>query len=321
MEQKKVSVIIPAYNSENYIGRCLESLLNQTHKNLEIIVVDDGSKDNTKEAVENYAADNKAIKYIYQENTGAAVARNNGLRLVTGDYVTFCDSDDTVIPTFIETLVGECEAGADMSVAGYMNITEEGKVLAKRCISAKPLGIYANVATCGKLYKNEFVKRADLRFLKGATLFEDSYFTLKAYNNAEKISVSSMIGYQIYENPASVTRTTGKSMAIIDSVIETFEKLKADIVPKDKQIFDYFLIKSAIYTVLFSCKRAKKKELYSQFDKLFMWVENNTESKNKYINLFKDNGEIFAVRLVVWAFWLLKKIGLAKLAVLLYSKI
>ncbi|MBQ8202757.1 MAG: glycosyltransferase family 2 protein [Clostridia bacterium] len=321
MNQKKVSVIIPAYNAANYIERCLDSIIGQTYKNLEIIVIDDGSKDNTREKVEKYSAENSAVRYAYQENTGAAGARNNGISLVSGDYITFCDSDDTLIPSFIETLVGECEKGADMAVAGYMNITEEGRVLAKRSISEKPLGIYANVATCGKLYRTEFVKKADLRFLKGATLFEDSYFTLKAYNSAEKIGVSSMIGYQIYENPASVTRTTGKSMAVVDSVIETFGKIKADITPKDKEIFDYFLIKSAIYTILFSCKGAEKKDLYSGFDKLFAWVDNNTEGKNRYINPIVNNGEIFSVRFVVWGFRLLKALGLAKLAVLIYSKI
>lgn len=320
MEQKKVSVIIPAYNSENYIGRCIESLFAQTYKNIEIIVVNDGSKDNTEKAVKKYSQDYVNVKYVYQKNNGAAAARNHGLSLATGEYVTFCDSDDTLVPEFIATLVKECEKGADVAVAGYMNITEDGKVLSTRSISEKPLGIYANVATCGKLYRNEFIKENKLRFLTGATIFEDSYFTLKAYNNAKKVGVSSMVGYQIYENPSSVTRTTGKSVAIIDSVVETFEKIKADIKPRDEQIMDYFFIKSAIYTILFSCKRAKKDELYSKYNKLFDWIANNTERKNSYIGL-KDCGEIFSVRAVVTGFRLLQKLGLAKIAILFYSKI
>ncbi len=319
MSDKKVSVVIPAYNSEKYIGRCLESIIDQTYKNIEIIIVDDGSKDETARVIDSFK-DRIPIKYIYQENTGAAGARNHGLSLVSGDYVTFCDSDDVLAPEFITELVEECEGGADMAVGGYSNITEEGKLLSVRYISEGPLGIYANVATCGKLYKTEFIRENGLRFLIGATLFEDSYFTLKAYNCADKIGICKSAGYRIIENPASVTRTTGKKISVIDGVLETFLKIKNDIIPRDEKIMEYFFIKSAIYAVLFSCKGANKKDIYDKYDMLFGWIKENTKNKNPYITL-KNNGEIFSVRFIVWCFNILRKMGFAKFFVWLYSKI
>ena len=319
MCDKKVSVIIPAYNSEKYIDRCLESIYGQTYKNIEVIVVDDGSEDNTKLVVDRMS-EKIQIKYIYQENTGAAGARNHGLQLISGDYVTFCDSDDKLPKEFIEELVKKCEEGADMAVAGYSNITEDGKVISARRILEKTLGIYANVATCGKLYKTDFIKDKELKFLTGATLFEDAYFTLKAYNSAEKIGICNTTEYQIIENPVSVTRTKGKKIGVLDGVLETFSKIKRDITPKNKEIMDYFFKKSAIYAMLFSCKGAEKQDVYAKYDMIFSWIKENTSAKNSFITL-KSNGEIFSVRFIIWCFSILQKIGLAKAFVWLYSKI
>ena len=96
----KISIIIPAYNAAKYIKRCIISLLNQTYKNIEIIVVNDGSTDNTLDILKNYD-----IKVINQENLGVSCARNNGLKNCSGDYITFVDSDDYVDKNYIEDIV------------------------------------------------------------------------------------------------------------------------------------------------------------------------------------------------------------------------
>ena len=96
IEKEKISVIIPVYNVEKYLKRCLDSVINQTYKNLEIILVDDGSTDNSGKICDEYAKNDKRIIVIHKENGGVSVARNIGLDICTGDYVNFIDSDDWI---------------------------------------------------------------------------------------------------------------------------------------------------------------------------------------------------------------------------------
>ena len=103
--EPKVSVIIPIYNVEKYLKKCLDSVLNQTHKNLEIILVDDGSTDNSGNLAKDYASRDSRVTIVRQENQGQSAARNTGLSLATGDFISFVDSDDEVKPTFIEELL------------------------------------------------------------------------------------------------------------------------------------------------------------------------------------------------------------------------
>lgn len=116
----KVSIIIPVYNSEQYLDQCLNSILDQHYQNLEVLTVDDGSKDGSLAILERLAAQDERIKVIKTENHGQAVARQIALKKATGDYISFIDADDWVEPTFIETLVaGIEERQADIAVVGY----------------------------------------------------------------------------------------------------------------------------------------------------------------------------------------------------------
>ena len=115
-----VSIIIPAYNIEKYIGRCLDSLLKQTYKNLEIIVVDDGSTDNTDKIIDEYAYRYENIKVIHKANSGVSAARNTGIDIAKGDYIGFVDGDDTVDEEMFEVLIKNAvKYDADISHCGY----------------------------------------------------------------------------------------------------------------------------------------------------------------------------------------------------------
>ena len=115
-----ISIIIPAYNIENYIVRCLDSLLNQTYKNLEVIVVDDGSSDNTGKIIDDYASKYENIKVIHKKNAGVSAARNSGIDVANGDYIGFVDGDDTVDKEMFEVLIDNAiKYDADISHCGY----------------------------------------------------------------------------------------------------------------------------------------------------------------------------------------------------------
>ena len=127
MGNNLVSIIIPVYNVAQYLGDCLKSVLKQTYTNLEIIVVDDGSTDNSLEICHSYAAEDKRIKVIHQENAGVSAARNVGLRIMTGKYVLFVDSDDRIKQNMVEILVKVLDENSkiDAVFCGYKEFDDE----------------------------------------------------------------------------------------------------------------------------------------------------------------------------------------------------
>lgn len=121
-----VSIIIPVYNAKKYLSNTLDSVVKQTYKNLEIILVNDGSTDNSKDICESYAKIDKRIKVINKENGGVSSARNYGLALAKGEYISFVDSDDFLFEDMIETLVNDIQnTNAEIAVCGYWHVTEK----------------------------------------------------------------------------------------------------------------------------------------------------------------------------------------------------
>ena len=119
MGQKKISVIVPAYNMEKYIERCLDSLIGQTYHNLEIIVVDDGSNDQTGILCDRYAKKDPRILVVHQENQGVSQARNVGLSRATGDYIGFMDSDDYIDPNMYQSMQSRMTDDIDVVACNF----------------------------------------------------------------------------------------------------------------------------------------------------------------------------------------------------------
>lgn len=113
-----ISIIVPIYNTAKYLPKCLDSIITQTYKNLEIILINDGSTDNSGEIIKKYTKKDKRIKTINQENQGQSNARNNGLKIASGNYISFIDSDDTIEPNFIEKLLNTYDDNTSLSVCG-----------------------------------------------------------------------------------------------------------------------------------------------------------------------------------------------------------
>ncbi len=135
MQNKKISIIIPVYNTVNYLERCLESAVSQTYKNLEIICVDDGSTDGSGKIVDEFAARDNRVIAIHQINQGESNARNTGLRVAVGDYIGFMDCDDWIEPDMYECLAKALEEeDADMAIAGFF---QEYENIDRTCIEVK----------------------------------------------------------------------------------------------------------------------------------------------------------------------------------------
>ena len=128
--QPLITVIVPVYNVEKYLRRCLDSIIRQTYQNLEILCIDDGSIDNSGEICEQYAARDARIKVIHQENQGLSTARNRGLDTATGEYIAFVDSDDYIAADVLEQLYQSAvSSDATCVICGYNCVDSNGSIL------------------------------------------------------------------------------------------------------------------------------------------------------------------------------------------------
>lgn len=200
---EKISVIIPVYKVEEYLDECVLSVINQTYKNLEIILVDDGSPDKCGEICDKYSKIDDRVIVIHKSNGGLSDARNKGIEVATGKYISFIDSDDYVDLRYFEILYNKIkEYNANIvlcsykkfskreEVKGQCKINEENKVLKKEDALVNLYGKYRvdYVIACGKLFDIKLFE--EIRFPYGK-INEDSFTTYKLYNSAEKIIYNS----------------------------------------------------------------------------------------------------------------------------------
>ena len=187
MEHKDlISIVVPIYNLEKYVGKCLESLLSQSYDNLEIIVVDDGSVDGSRRVVEELAHADRRIKPFYKKNEGVALARRDGIALATGDYVMFIDGDDYLDADCVGLLYAALADGADMAAARIMRLTSKYCSPVPRHVEVEVSGdrflrhllrhdIFAGVASV--MYRRELLQ--GLRFCPDISLWEDFLMNLQ----------------------------------------------------------------------------------------------------------------------------------------------
>jgi len=238
----KVSVIVPVYNMEKRLNKCLDSLVNQTYKDIEIIVINDGSKDNSLDIIKSYHDDR--IKLIDQENQGISIARNNGISISTGEYLCFLDSDDYFELDAIEKFVNKITSdNSDIVVCDYYMFDDNNRKIMN--VGYPELfggSLYDNpnmirdidYGPCNKIYKKELFK--DIMFPIN-TKYEDFEAILKVFSKAKKITKLDDPVYDYYINQNGETRTqTTKNMDMLKiayNLDNYFDFLNKDIKLKD----------------------------------------------------------------------------------------
>ena len=255
---EKITVIVPVYNVEHYLDKCLDSLVNQTYKNLEIIVINDGSTDNSGIICQEYAQKDNRIVYIEKENGGQAEARNMGLDRMTGSYVTFVDSDDWVESDYVETLYQKImEYQADIAVGNYYSFNEsEGMYYFHIFGDSYYEKVYDNVSIFENLYESQDMKKFAfifpwgklykaslldyLRFDNGK-LAEDAYLNQKIYLLAERIVYLNKGLYAYCQREGSSSRAwTEKWMhALVDTMSDRITLLANMGYPLEKHLAVY----------------------------------------------------------------------------------
>lgn len=199
-----ISIIVPAYNAEKYIEDCLISLCNQTYTDFELLVVDDGSKDKTKDIIEKYVNLDKRIKPFYNENHGVSFSRNFALKKAKGDYITFVDSDDIVAPDFLEVLLSELlKYNADMSAIKVIKSNVFNDFLFDSGISYSFKGeeIFSQLFSsyegflCNKLFKKSVIEKNKIILDTTINICEDLLFTIQYLECCKLVIYNSGVKY------------------------------------------------------------------------------------------------------------------------------
>lgn len=219
---KKLSVIVPVYKSEQYLDRCVRSILAQTYSNLEVILVDDGSPDNSGKMCDEFAASDSRVRVIHKANGGVSSARNAGLDAANGDYVAFVDSDDYIAPEMYEQLFGALKTDDSIAACDFMMDYGDGHFTPKTTIDAgnsttdaiRSL-LFSDVGGGSVYMISPRAVVGDLRFPGYMKVGEDLWFVLRLFSKAGSIEkVSAPLYYYDHSNLSSLTHSVSYPVAL-----------------------------------------------------------------------------------------------------------
>lgn len=297
----KFSIIVPIYKVEEYIERCVTSLIEQTYPNIEIILVDDGSPDNCPKICDNYAKKDSRIKVIHKVNGGLSDARNAGLKIATGDYIIFVDSDDYVNKNMCEQMLEYAKKNYDVIIGDA--IVEGGKInlehiCTDKVLSGKEYLLYAHesqkapMAVWLNIYNRDFLNKNRLRFKYGI-LHEDEEFTPRVFLKARSVFVTKIPFYHYIIRDNSITTKKDKRKNAKDFYDTCIELEKIYNTCENQKLREYLLDSLVV----------KYLNIY-QVGKLFKYGKEYTHKefcvKNAFVEKTKVKSRLFYISPVIY---------------------
>lgn len=334
MEDKKVSIAIPIYNVENYLDRCVKSIVNQTYKNLEIILVDDGSTDGCGKICDEWVKKDNRIKVVHKSNGGLSSARNAGLANATGDYIMFEDSDDWIEAELVERCVKRIENDkSDIVIFGYRKVDEQGKTMwdftfGNETYSKNEIieDLHKRILEMSygyawnKLYDLKFLKESGLEFDSSIIDREDLVFNMQLLSHIRKISYLEYVGYNYLQRNTSLLHNSNLARlkninTFCDKMCEIkFENEEVERTVRSMCILHY-LADCIIKNILWNEELNKKEKIkwinelienYPYRDKLVEDYSNPKHLKMLYKSIITGNVRHFYI--YVWLSDIKKKV-------------
>lgn len=298
---KKLSIVVPVYNVERYIKECVNSLIEQKYKNIEIILVDDGSTDNGGKICDELAKEYSCINVIHQENQGLPGAKNTGLKNAVGEYIAFIDSDDLVHPNMFEALIYELEkTNSDIAICNYEVFNKKARYPSDRYnnriieFSDKDsLEFYkcSMDSSCNRVYKKNIIINNNIWFVsKNIVSQEDYYFQMKLFTHINRIVTISNAYYLYRERKSSITKS-GQDEQFAKRCLD-FAKLTTEYITKNsKRDVTEFLNYQYANMLLVSINNVKYNTIKNIKIVIEAFLKNKkiTISKKTRNNLFPNN--------------------------------
>lgn len=309
MEAEKISVIVPCYNVAEWLPRCLDSIINQTYNNLEIILINDGSTDETANIIDTYATQDSRIVVIHQKNEGLVAVREKGIELATGDYIGFVDSDDSIEADMYERLINNAlKYNADISHCGVSFVwsnskTEQhygtGRIIEQTTFEGiRDLlsGEYIEPSLCNKLYTKKLLCNScpDKTILNNEDLLRN--FVL--FGRAEKSVYEDFCGYNYYQRSGSMSKNQSKTV----SSFRHIEKARRLIVEKsDEKTYPYAMQLWLSTYISFINQNYKKSD--TEINNLYYECRRVLFERRKDL-VYLTHRQQIAARLAIYAPWL-----------------
>ncbi len=319
---EKVSIVVPIYNVEKYLNKCIDSIISQTYSNLEIILVDDESPDSCPTICEEYKKKDKRVKVIHQKNMGLSGARNTGIEMATGEYIMFQDSDDTIDSKCVETLYKLVKKdNTSISICGRLYEFENGE---KKCkysddftkkydlesaIEEMNSFYYFDMSACGKLFNKQLFN--DIRFPVGK-LSEDYFIMYKLFLKSGYVSYTTKPMYNYLQRQNSISKNKKVNTQFIDAAYEQMVDLENYSEEMKKIVHTAYA--SAYLTVIdtyinqkMKCPKKLLKEAKNVIKQNKSIIKNNkklSRAKKIQFNLFNINYYLYRFIFKIYRFFI-----------------
>lgn len=292
-----ISIIVPVYNVEQYLDECIQSIINQTYSNLEIILIDDGSTDSSSKMCDCYANQDSRIKVIHQKNAGLSAARNIGTNMATGQYITYIDSDDYIAKDYIECLYEMIEKyNADIAICRFRYVygTNEEDVDGKEAIFSynktealrtllleNEFGHY----THQKLFKKEIVQQYPFPVGK---IYEDIATTYLYFDAANTIVYSQKQLYYYRQRPGSIITGAYNEKNKFD-VLNTLDSMEEFLRKKHPDLVSYMIVPKMFYYLHTYARLPEDSSSYlEEQEKVKKYIKNNRANALRFPNMPKS---------------------------------
>ena len=266
--EELVSIVVPVYNVEAYLDECVQSLVDQTYRNLEIILVNDGSTDRCSEKCDTWAERDKRIKVLHKENAGLGMARNSGMDIAEGKYIFFFDSDDYVDTTTVEKCVVNAEAhGSDVVMFGRWDVYEDGRKKNVPITASKQMfqgdevteillprlftyEFGVGISACGKMYQLQALKSAGIRFVsERKVISEDAYFVMELFAQIRTVTIVAEPLYYYRKRASSLSHAFREDRVVKNNAFlqECIQRSRELAYPS--AVIPYFQARYHMYTI------------------------------------------------------------------------
>lgn len=316
---KKLSIIIPVYNAANYIDKCMTSILAQVQPEYEILLINDGSTDESEEIIQGYQAKYPDIvRAISKANEGCAKTRDYGIREARGQYICFVDNDDHILPDYLETFLNAIEDSQyDIVIGGYQRVSDDAvlftvNVPAKESTWAK----YIVISPWAKIFRRQFLTDHKIQFLDYG-IGEDLYFNMACYVNGAHVKNISYNGYRWYFNPKSISNTA-QTRITDDTDPLLLLKTIYEMAGQEQAEYTCWYIKTGIFYLLACCKQGEPAEFIRHYHRIFGWYREKKIRRRFPMAGPVTYGERFSVKAIINLFLLLDRLHLIPLFAHIY---
>lgn len=316
MTEKLISIIVPIYNSEKTIDKCVSSILEQSYKNIELILINDGSSDSSFSTIQRFTTDCR-VRIIDKQNEGASKTRNRGIKEANGDYLLFVDSDDYIDTDYVEYLYKEIESlEFDMIISGIRMVDMDGKELNRFCLNDSLWSKYIITSPCTRIINRKFIVDNNLFFIDYT--MEDIHFNAVFFSLTEKVKVIPYIGYNYCMNPDSTTHTLHKGISKEVDILYIISSIHSKVNPTD--LVKYFYRKVYIYYLLKSGRFSTQDVFLREHERIVEYITKNQLESS--ISLFdkRIREEKFFTKFIISIFGILEKFHLISLFARFYCK-